>query len=100
MIGGTVNGKGSLVMGAQRVGADTLLAQIVRMVAEAQRTRAPIQRLADQVAAWFVPAVILVAVITFGVWAALGPAPAMAYATIDRRVGHAGAGPSAAHSRT
>ena len=73
VIGGTVNGTGSLVMGAERVGAETLLAQIVRMVAEAQRTRAPIQRLADKVAAWFVPAVIVVAVVTFGCGPRSGP---------------------------
>ena len=66
--GGTVNGNGAFVMRAERVGRDTLLAQIVRMVNEAQRTRAPIQRLADRVAAWFVPAVVLVAAATFGLW--------------------------------
>ena len=78
--GGTVNGNGAFVMRAERVGRDTLLAQIVRMVNEAQRTRAPIQRLADRVAAWFVPAVVLVAAATFGLWYWLGPAPGLAYA--------------------
>ena len=77
LIGGTVNGTGSLVMRAERVGGDTVLAQIVRMVAEAQRSRAPIQRLADKVAAYFVPAVLLVAVITFVAWAMLGPGAAL-----------------------
>ena len=81
--GGTVNGTGSFVMRAERVGSDTLLAQIVRMVAEAQRSRAPIQKLADVVAGYFVPAVVLVAVITFIVWALFGPEPAMAYALVN-----------------
>jgi Cu+-exporting ATPase len=81
--GGTVNGTGSFIMRAERVGSDTLLAQIVRMVAEAQRTRAPIQKLADIVAAYFVPAVVLVAAVTFVVWAALGPEPAMAYGLLN-----------------
>ncbi len=76
--GGTVNGNGTLVIEAQRVGADTLLAHIVQMVADAQRTRAPIQRVADRVAAWFVPAVVLSSAATFLVWAAVGPGPAMA----------------------
>ena len=81
--GGTVNGTGSLVMRAERVGSDTLLAQIVRMVAEAQRSRAPIQKLADVVAGYFVPAVVGVAVLTFIVWALLGPEPVMAYALVN-----------------
>ena len=81
--GGTVNGTGSVVMEATRVGADTLLAQIVRMVSDAQRSRAPIQRLADRVAGWFVPAVIVVAVATFVVWAAYGPEPRSAYALVN-----------------
>jgi len=81
--GGTVNGTGSFIMRAARVGSDTLLAQIVRMVAEAQRSRAPIQKLADVVAAYFVPAVVLVAVVTFIVWALVGPEPAMAYALLN-----------------
>jgi Cu+-exporting ATPase len=81
--GGTVNGTGSLVIRAERVGADTVLSQIVRMVAEAQRTRAPIQRLADVVAARFVPAVIVVAVITFIAWAIFGPEPRMAHALVN-----------------
>ncbi len=80
--GGTVNGTGGFVMKAERVGRDTLLAQIVQMVAEAQRSRAPIQRLADAVAAWFVPSVILIAVVTFGMWAVFGPAPQLAYAVM------------------
>ncbi len=81
--GGTVNGTGSFIMRAERVGADTLLAQIVRMVAEAQRSRASIQRLTDIVSGWFVPAVILVAAVTFVAWALVGPQPAMAYAIIN-----------------
>jgi len=83
LIGGTVNGTGSLVMQAERVGADTLLAQIVRLVAEAQRSRAPIQKLADRVAAWFVPAVIAVAILTFIVWGLWGPEPRLAYALVN-----------------
>ena len=81
--GGTVNGSGSFVMRAERVGAETLLAQIVRMVSEAQRSRAPIQRLADRVASWFVPAVILAAVVTFVVWGAVGPEPRLAHALVN-----------------
>ena len=81
--GGTVNGTGTFVMEAQRVGSDTLLAQIVRLVGEAQRSRAPIQRLADTVSGWFVPAVILVAVVTFVVWAIWGPEPRMAHALVN-----------------
>jgi Cu+-exporting ATPase len=81
--GGTVNGTGTLVFRAERVGADTMLAQIVRMVSEAQRTRAPIQRLADRVAGWFVPAVVLAAIVTFIVWAVLGPEPRMAHALVN-----------------
>ncbi|MCI0403662.1 MAG: heavy metal translocating P-type ATPase [Acidobacteria bacterium] len=83
LIGGTVNGTGSLVLRAERVGADTLLAQIVRLVAEAQRSRAPIQRLADRVSAYFVPTVIAVAVLTFIVWAIFGPEPRLAYALVN-----------------
>jgi Cu+-exporting ATPase len=83
VIGATVNGTGSFVMRAERVGAETLLAQIVQMVAEAQRSRAPIQKLADRVSAWFVPAVILIAIVTFIVWATLGPEPRMAYGLIN-----------------
>ncbi|MEP7027341.1 MAG: copper-translocating P-type ATPase, partial [Candidatus Eisenbacteria bacterium] len=83
VVGATVNGTGSLVMEAEKVGADTLLARIVQMVASAQRSRAPIQRLVDRVAAFFVPAVVLIAVITFVVWALLGPEPRMAYAIIN-----------------
>ena len=83
VMGATVNGAGGFVMEAQRVGGDTLLQQIVRMVAEAQRSRAPIQRLADKFAAWFVPAVVLVAVLTFAGWALFGPAPALAYALVN-----------------
>ncbi len=81
--GGTVNGTGGFVLRAEKVGSDTLLAQIVKMVGEAQRSRAPIQRLADSVAAWFVPAILLIAVITFIAWAVFGPAPSMAYATVN-----------------
>jgi Cu+-exporting ATPase len=80
---GTVNGTGSFVMRAERVGADTVLAQIVRMVSEAQRTRAPIQRLADVVSGYFVPAVVLVAVATFAAWAVWGPEPRMAHALVN-----------------
>jgi Cu+-exporting ATPase len=83
VIGATVNGTGGLVIEAQRVGADTMLAQIVQMVAAAQRSRAPIQKLADLVAGYFVPAVVLIAIVTFIVWALVGPAPAMAYALIN-----------------
>jgi len=83
VIGATVNGTGGLVMEAQRVGADTLLSQIVHMVAQAQRSRAPIQKLADLVAGYFVPVVVAIAVLTFIVWAILGPPPAMAYAIIN-----------------
>ncbi len=81
--GATVNGTGSLVMKAERVGRDTMLAQIVRMVAEAQRSRAPIQALADKVSAWFVPAVVLVAVIAFAVWSLVGPEPRLAHALVN-----------------
>ena len=81
--GGTVNGTGGFVFQAQRVGADTLLSQIVRMVSEAQRTRAPIQRLADRVSGWFVPAVVLIAIATFIVWAVLGPEPRLAHALVN-----------------
>jgi P-type Cu+ transporter len=79
VIAGTLNQSGGFVMRAEKVGRDTLLSQIVKMVAEAQRSRAPIQRLADQVAGWFVPAVIVVAVIAFGAWALFGPEPRMAF---------------------
>jgi P-type Cu+ transporter len=82
LIGGTVNGTGSLVMRADKVGADTMLARIVAMVAEAQRSRAPIQRLADTVSGYFVPAVLGVAVVAFFGWAIWGPAPALSYALI------------------
>ena len=83
VIGATVNGTGGLLIEARRVGADTLLSQIVHMVAEAQRSRAPIQKLADVVAAWFVPAVVVTAVATFIVWGIWGPEPAMTYALIN-----------------
>ncbi|MDQ6621582.1 MAG: copper-translocating P-type ATPase, partial [Pseudomonadota bacterium] len=82
IIGGTVNGTGSLVMRADQVGADTMLARIVTMVAEAQRSRAPIQRMADTVSGYFVPAVLGVALIAFVVWAIWAPAPALSYALI------------------
>jgi Cu+-exporting ATPase len=81
--GGTVNGAGSFVMRAERVGSDTLLAQIVHMVAEAQRSRAPIQALADTVSGWFVPGVIAAAVLTFVVWSLFGPPPAMGFALVN-----------------
>jgi P-type Cu+ transporter len=83
VIGATVNVTGSFVMRAERVGSETLLARIVQMVAEAQRSRAPIQRLADVVAGYFVPIVIIVAIITFTIWATIGPVPRMAYALIN-----------------
>jgi len=83
LIGATINGTGSLLMRTEKVGADTLLAQIVQMVAEAQRSRAPIQRLVDVVAGYFVPAVVVIAVITFFVWWNWGPEPALAYAVIN-----------------
>ncbi|HET6195613.1 MAG TPA: heavy metal translocating P-type ATPase, partial [Acetobacteraceae bacterium] len=82
VIGGTVNGTGAFVFRAERVGSATMLARIVAMVAEAQRSRAPIQRLADAVAGWFVPAVIAVALLAFAAWALWGPPPALAYALI------------------
>jgi Cu+-exporting ATPase len=83
VIGATINGTGALVIEANHVGADSMLSQIVQMVANAQRSRAPIQKLADVVAGYFVPAVVLAAIVTFVVWAAVGPAPAMAYAIIN-----------------
>jgi Cu+-exporting ATPase len=82
LIGGTVNGTGSLVMRADKVGADTMLARIATMVAEAQRSRAPIQRMADTVSGYFVPTVLVTAGITFFAWAVWGPAPALSYALI------------------
>ena len=82
VIGGTLNGNGSLVVRAEKVGRDTMLAQIVAMVAQAQRSRAPIQRLADQVSGWFVPLVIVVAVLAFAAWALWGPEPRFSYALI------------------
>ncbi|HET7618638.1 MAG TPA: heavy metal translocating P-type ATPase [Vicinamibacterales bacterium] len=81
--GGTINGTGSILMRAERVGADTLLSRIVRMVSEAQRSRAPIQRLADRVAAWFVPAVVVVAIAAFIVWSVTGPEPRLAHAVVS-----------------
>jgi len=81
--GGTVNGTGSFTMRAEHVGSETLLAQIVRMVSEAQRSRAPIQKLADVVASYFVPAVVLVAIVTFVIWALVGPAPRLAHALVN-----------------
>ncbi|MDZ7752916.1 MAG: heavy metal translocating P-type ATPase [Gammaproteobacteria bacterium] len=83
LIGATVNGTGGLVMRAEKVGRDTLLARIVQMVAEAQRSRAPIQKLADTVAAWFVPAVVIIAVATFIVWGLWGPEPRLAHAVVN-----------------
>ena len=82
VIGGTINQTGSLVMRAEKVGSDTMLSRIVDMVAEAQRSRAPIQRLADVVSAWFVPSVIVVAILAFGAWAIWGPTPSFAFALI------------------
>lgn len=83
VIGATVNQTGSFVMRAEKVGEETLLAQIIHMVSEAQRSRAPIQKLADQVSAWFVPTVVISAIITFVVWAIWGPTPALAYALVN-----------------
>jgi Cu+-exporting ATPase len=82
VVGGTINGSGTFVMRAERVGRDTLLSQIVQMVGQAQRSRAPIQRLADTVSAWFVPAVIVVAVLTFIIWATFGPEPRFSFALL------------------
>lgn len=81
--GGTVNGSGSLLMRAEKVGNETMLAQIVEMVSQAQRSRAPIQRLADTVSSWFVPVVILVSIITFAVWFIFGPQPAFTFALVN-----------------
>ena len=83
VIGGTVNGTGSFIMRADSVGSETLLAQIVRMVSEAQRSRAPVQKLADRVASYFVPAVVLIAIATFAIWAVVGPSPKMAHALLN-----------------
>ncbi len=83
LVAGTVNGSGTLIMRAERVGADTLLARIVQLVAEAQRSRAPIQRLADVVASYFVPAVLIAAVLSFVAWATLGPEPRLAHALLN-----------------
>jgi len=82
VIGGTLNSSGSFVMRAEKIGLDTVLSQIVQMVAQAQRSRAPIQRLADQVAGWFVPSVIAVALIAFAAWATFGPEPRFAYGLV------------------
>lgn len=81
--GGTVNGSGAFTFRAERVGSDTMLAQIVRMVSDAQRTRAPIQKLADRVSGWFVPSVILISILTFGLWALFGPEPRLAHALVN-----------------
>ncbi|HXI11121.1 MAG TPA: heavy metal translocating P-type ATPase [Thermoanaerobaculia bacterium] len=83
VIGATVNGTGALIITADRIGSDTLLSQIIRMVAEAQRSRAPIQKLADSVASWFVPLVIGIAIITFAIWAIFGPEPRLVYALVN-----------------
>ena len=83
VVGATVNQTGSLLMRAERIGSETLLAQIVQMVADAQRSRAPIQKLADTVSGYFVPAVIAIAVLTFIIWSFFGPSPAMAYALVN-----------------
>jgi P-type Cu+ transporter len=82
LVGGTINGMGSLIMRAERVGSDTMLARIVQMVTEAQRSRAPIQRLADLASSWFVPAVILAAIVAFVIWMLIGPSPQLAYALV------------------
>lgn len=82
LIGGTINGVGSFVMRADKIGADTMLARIVQMVSEAQRSRAPIQRMADVVSSWFVPVVIVIALLAFAAWLIWGPAPALAYALV------------------
>jgi P-type E1-E2 ATPase len=82
VIGGTINLDRSLIVRAEKVGRDTMLARIVQMVAEGQRSRAPIQRVADRVAAWSVPAVIVVAIVAFGIWATVGPDPRLAHALI------------------
>jgi Cu+-exporting ATPase len=83
VVGGTINQTGSLVIRAERVGAESLLSQIVALVAQAQRSRAPLQRLADQVSRWFVPSVIVIAILTFIVWWWIGPQPRLAYATVN-----------------
>ena len=83
LTGATVNGTGGLLMSAERVGRDTMLSQIVRMVADAQRSRAPIQGLADKVSGWFVPAVVLVALVAFAVWALVGPEPRFSHALVN-----------------
>ncbi len=83
VIGATVNGTGSLVMRAEHVGSETLLAQIVKMVSQAQRSRAPIQRLADRVAGWFVPLVVGIAILTFAIWSLFGPEPRLAHALVN-----------------
>ena len=83
LTGATVNGTGTLLMRAERVGKDTMLSQIVNMVARAQRSRAPIQSLVDKVAGWFVPAVVLIAIFSFAVWSVYGPAPAMGFALLN-----------------
>jgi len=83
VVGATINQTGSVVITAERVGADSLLSQIVALVAQAQRSRAPLQRLADVVAAWFVPAVVLLSLVTFGIWWFFGPEPKLAYALVN-----------------
>jgi P-type Cu+ transporter len=83
VVGATINQTGTLVITAERVGADSLLSQIVALVAQAQRSRAPLQRLADQVAAWFVPSVIVIAIVTFVAWWFVGPEPRLAYALVN-----------------
>ena len=82
LIGGTMNQTGGFVMEAGKVGRDTMLAQIVRMVADAQRSRAPIQRLADEVSGWFVPAVIVIAIVAFAAWVIWGPEPRFAHGLV------------------
>ncbi|NDD65841.1 MAG: heavy metal translocating P-type ATPase, partial [Acidobacteria bacterium] len=83
VIGGTINRRGSFVLKAERVGAATLVARIVRLISDAQRSRAPIQRIADRVAGWFVPAVIVISIVTFTIWLLLGPEPRFVYALVN-----------------
>src|SRR5690606_22032796 len=80
---GTINGNQSFLMQAEKVGSDTLLSQIIRMVNSASRSKAPIQNLADRISAWFVPSVVLISILTFGVWAIWGPEPAYVYALVN-----------------
>jgi Cu+-exporting ATPase len=83
VVGATLNGTGSIVMRAERVGSETMLSRIVALVAAAQRSRAPVQKLADAVASYFVPLVVFIAVVTFLIWSSIGPEPRMAYAIVS-----------------